>query len=160
MTTTNKEVVMVREKLTLEQVQARLTSMEYDRQHGRAGKSLANADAEKKRLINNLKSRESRARYKSLQKSKEKTYDAVLNPKRDEDNKQDEAGITPKQRRIWEQTFASCKCYYGYTPRHYLKMMTGLTLGQIGILQKETGQYPVPRVKDAEIKEAELDDRW
>ena len=79
---------------TLESLAKQLAELEPDRQHGRKGVVLANGEAEKRRLYNNLASRLSRARKKAMIKEKEKT---LLN-KEDEDD----FGITAKDIRRYK----------------------------------------------------------
>ncbi|MBO4622438.1 MAG: hypothetical protein J5691_00990 [Bacilli bacterium] len=110
---------------TLESLAKQLAELEPDRQHGRKGIALADSEAEKRRLYNNLASRLSRARKKNMLKEKEKT---LLN-KEDED----EFGITAKDIRRYK----GCYVYENILPdREYIKRMTGLDDIQVAELDR------------------------
>ena len=110
---------------TLESLAKQLAELEPDRQHGRKGIVLADSEAEKRRLYNNLASRLSRAKKKAMQKEKEK----VLLNKEDED----EFGITAKDIRRYK----SCYVYENILPdREYIKRMTGLDDIQVAELDR------------------------
>ncbi len=110
---------------TLESLARQLAELEPDRQHGRKGIALADSEAEKRRLYNNLASRLSRAKKKAMQKEKEK----VLLNKEDED----EFGITAKDIRRYK----GCYVYENILPdREYIKRMTGLDDIQVAELDR------------------------
>ncbi len=110
---------------TIASLQAQLEALEPGRQHGRKGVALADSEAEKRRLYNNLASRLSRAKKKNLQKEKEK----VLLNKEDED----EFGITAKDIRRYK----GCYVYENILPeREYIKRMTGLDDIQVAELDR------------------------
>ena len=110
---------------TLESLAKQLAELEPDRQHGRKDIALADSEAEKRRLYNNLASRLSRAKKKAMQKEKEK----VLLNKEDED----EFGITAKDIRRYK----SCYVYENILPdREYIKRMTGLDDIQVAELDR------------------------
>lgn len=125
-----------------------------NQRHGRLGQIKLKADgtvdeeAERKRLYQNQKSREARARRKKLA---EQLDALVVNPK----NVCDKWGITAKDE---ERYIRCCKSAY-YHELSYVKMRTGLTLKQLSILQERTGLSPVPPV---DRKKANLDykRRW
>lgn len=125
-----------------------------NQRHGRLGQVKLKADgtvdeeAEKKRLYQNQKSREARARRKKLA---EQLDALVVNPK----NVCDKWGITAKDE---ERYIRCCKSVY-YHELSYVKMRTGLTLKQLSVLQERTGLSPVPPV---DKKKADLDykRRW
>lgn len=143
-------------KLTLEDIKKELSELDSQlgRQHGRIGQISDCDEKELKRLYNNLKSRQSRARKRELEKKRELTYREVLNLPNDAD----EYGIRPVDRRRYIACFKSTPigCI---TERVYVKRMTGLSKNQIFILQKETGLLPVPAVTESEAV-ADEKRRW
>lgn len=125
------EKPIAKKKMTLEELKAKLAAMGYDRQHGRTGISLEDETAELKRLYNNLKSRESRAR----KRQQEKQLDADLH--NTECNLLQAAGIYP----IDERRYKACFNIFEDTnliDMAYVKRMTGLSDTQISILEKHT----------------------
>lgn len=125
-----------------------------NQRHGRLGQVKLKADgtvdevAEAKRLYQNQKSREARARRKLLAKSID---DMVINP----DNVCDKWGINKKD----EARYIRCCSSSIYNTLSYVKMRTGLTLKQLSVLQERTGLKTVPPV---DRKKADLDfkRRW
>lgn len=122
-----------------------------NQRHGRLGQVKLKADgtvdeeAERKRLYQNQKSREARARRKAEAERLDKLW---VKP----ENVCDEWGITQKDK---ERYIRCCSNVY-YHELSYVKMRTGLTLKQISILQDKTGLYPVPPV---DKKKADADYR-
>lgn len=120
-----------------------------NQRHGRLGQvklkpdGTVDEEAEKKRLYQNQKSREARARRKLLAKAQD---DFVVRP----ENVCDKWGITPKD----EARYRRCCSSTIYNELSYVKMRTGLTLKQLSVLQERTGLYPVPPV---DKKKADLD---
>jgi len=120
-----------------------------NQRHGRLGQvklkpdGTVDEEAEKKRLYQNQKSREARARRKLLAKAQD---DFVVRP----ENVCDKWGITPKD----EARYKRCCSSTIYNELSYVKMRTGLTLKQLSVLQERTGLYPVPPV---DKKKADLD---
>lgn len=112
-----------------------------NQRHGRLGQVKLKADgtvdevAEKKRLYQNQKSREARARKKELAKAQDEFF---MKP----ENICDEWGISPKD----EQRYVRCCSNVYFHELSYVKMRTGLSLKQISVLQDRTGLYPVPPV--------------
>lgn len=121
-----------------------------NQRHGRLGQVKLNPDgtvneeAEKKRLYQNQKSREARARRKLLAKAQDDFV--VVKP----ENVCDKWGITPKD----EARYRRCCSSTIYNELSYVKMRTGLTLKQLSILQERTGLSPVPPV---DKKKADID---
>ena len=110
---------------TLASLQAQLDALEPDRQHGRKGVVLADSEAEKRRLYNNLASRLSRDNKKQQQKEKEI---ATLGVK-----EMDDFGITDRDIRRYK----GCYVFENVTPdREYIKRMTGLDDIQIAELDR------------------------
>jgi hypothetical protein len=131
----------------LEEVKQELSKFEQKRQHGRAGESFDDPYKEYTRLLNNLRSRQARARRKEHFKRQDKAINKVLNIHQDED----EYGIRPVDERRYKATFKSG--YIGEPVyRTYIKRMTGLNLMQMYILQERTGLKPTPVIKEAEAK--------
>lgn len=120
-----------------------------NQRHGRLGQvklkpdGTVDEEAEKKRLYQNQKSREARARRKLLAKAQD---DFIARP----ENVCDKWGITPKD----EARYKRCCSSTIYNELSYVKMRTGLTLKQLSVLQERTGLYPVPPV---DKKKADLD---
>ena len=125
-----------------------------NQRHGRLGQVKLKADgtidedAEKKRLYQNQKSREARARRKAEAK---KLDEIVVKP----ENVCDKWGINKKDR---ERYIRCCSSVY-FHDLSYVKMRTGLSLKQISVLQDETGLYPVPPV-DKKKANADYKKRW
>lgn len=119
-----------------------------NQRHGRIGTPKADAEAEAKRLYQNQKSREARARKKKLA---EELDAMVIKP----ENVCDKWGISPKD----EARYIRCCSSIYYHDLAYVKMRTGLTLKQISILQDRTGLYPVPPV-DKKKANADFKRRW
>ena len=122
--------------------------------HGKLGTVKLNPDgtvdekAEAKRLYQNQKSREARAR----RKQRDDELDAmVMNP----NNVCDKWGITKKD----EQRYIRCCSSTYYNDLAYVRMRTGLTLKQISVLQDRTGLKPVPPV-DKKKANADFKRRW
>jgi len=110
---------------TIASLQKQLEELDPGRQHGRKGVELADSEAEKRRLYNNLASRLSRLKKKRLDKEKEI---ATLGVK-----EMDEFGITDKDIRRYK----SCYVYENVIPeRAYIKRMTGLDDIQIAELDR------------------------
>jgi hypothetical protein len=148
----DKTMTDIREQYTVEEilikteeVKKELEKYSYDRQHGRSGKSCDDPYEEYIRLLNNLRSRQARARKKERIQHEEKTYKEMLNINTEED----EFGIRPVDERRYKACF---KSYYIGAPieRSYIKRMTGLNLKQMYILQERTGFVPTPPIKKAE----------
>lgn len=141
-------------KLTLEEIKQRLIELDgaLDRQHGKLGKKCETPEEEYKRLYANLKSREYKQRKRNMIDKEEqefRDYYGIV---------EDEYGIRPKDERRYKACFKSAPI--GSTVyRKYVKMMTGLTLKQIQIMQERTGLIPYPKVT---TKEADADEkrRW
>lgn len=122
-----------------------------NQRHGRIGQVKLNPDgtvneaAERKRLYQNQKSREARARKKLLAQN----FDNMVT---DPQNRCDKWGITPKD----EARYIRCCSSSLYNSLDYVKMRTGLSLKQISVLQEKTNLYPVPpvdkRKADADYK--------
>ncbi len=125
------EKPIAKKKMTLDELKAKLAAMGYDRQHGRAGTSLEDEAAELRRLYNNLKSRESRARKRQLEKQLDADlHDTECNPLQD-------AGIYP----VDERRYKACFNIFEDTSlidMAYIKRMTGLSDTQISLLEKHT----------------------
>ena len=125
-----------------------------NQRHGRLGQVKLKADgtidevAEKKRLYQNQKSREARARRKAEAEKLDKT---IVKP----ENQCDKWGINKKDR---ERYIRCCSSVY-FHDLSYVKMRTGLSLKQISVLQDETGLYPVPPV-DKKKANADYKKRW
>lgn len=125
-----------------------------NQRHGKLGQvklrpdGTVDEEAEKKRLYQNQKSREARARRKLLAQDLDKL---VLNP----ENKCDKWGITPKDK----ARYIRCCSSSIYNSLSYVRMRTGLSLKQLSVLQDETGLYPVPRV-DKRKANADYKKRW
>lgn len=126
------------------------------RKHGRDGKAfekkefttLEEAKAEYVRLRNNWSSRVSKQRKAILEKQKEKTYLEILGLRRDDE---DEYGISPKDERRYINCFKSG--YIGAPVyRKFIKMMTGLSLMQMYVLQERTGYISTPMINMEEAK--------
>ncbi len=110
---------------TIESLQKELERLEPGRQHGRKGTVLADSEAEKRRLYNNLASRISRAKKKLLEKTKELTVNGG--------EETDEFGITEKDIRRYKK----CYVYENIIPeREYIKRMTGLNDIQVAELDR------------------------
>lgn len=136
----------------LRQRQAELCA-NYKRRHGKLEKQAETKWEEYKRLYNNVKSQESRLRKAQLEKEKDKAYNVMHNVE-----EEDEYGIRPVDERRYKACFKSG--YIGAPVyRKYVRMMTGLSLKQIAILQERTGLVPVPAVGMAEA-EADEKRRW
>ena len=141
-----------KKKLTLDEIKKKLAEADanLNRQHGKLGVKCEDEEKELKKIYNNLKSRESRARKRALEKHQDYTYNKLYGLHADED----EYGIRAIDRRRYTKCFKS-----GYidarVTRKYVKMMTGLTLNQIYILQNETGLIPYPAVTKKEANEDE-----
>lgn len=110
---------------TIASLQEQLALLEPDKQHGRKGVALADSEAEKRRLYNNLASRISRAKKKLLEQNKELQVSGA--------KEMDEFGITDKDIRRYKQ----CWVYINIIPeREYIKRMTGLNDVQIAELDR------------------------
>ena len=110
---------------TLESLQKQLEQLEPGRQHGRKGIALADSEAEKRRLYNNLASRLSRAKKKLIQKNQELAATGAT--------EMDEFGITDRDIRRYKQ----CYVYENILPeREYIKRMTGLNDVQVAELDR------------------------
>ena len=110
---------------TIASLQKQLELLEPGRQHGRKGTVLADSEAEKRRLYNNLASRISRAKKKMLEMNKELQ---ASNAK-----EVDDFGITDVDIRRYKQ----CWVYIDVIPeREYIKRMTGLNDVQIAELDR------------------------
>jgi len=131
----------------IKEVKSELANYSYDRQHGRAGESLDDPYQEYIRLLNNLRSRKTRARKKERLKEQDKVFNEVLNINTNED----EYGIRPIDERRYKATFKSG--YIGAPVyRSYIKRMTGLNLKQMYILQERTGLIPTPSISKEEAE--------
>ena len=110
---------------TIASLQKQLELLEPGRQHGRKGTVLADSEAEKRRLYNNLASRISRAKKKMLEINKElQTSNA---------KEIDDFGITDVDIRRYKQCWVSIDCI----PEHeYIKRMTGLNDIQVAELDR------------------------
>ena len=125
-----------------------------NQRHGRLGQvklkldGTVDEDAEAKRLYQNQKSREARARRKLLAQAQDSF---VENP----ELKCDKWGINAKD----EARYKRCCSSSIYNSLSYVKMRTGLTLKQLSILQERTGLKTVPPV---DKRKADLDfkRRW
>lgn len=125
----------------------------YTRRHGKKEKPAETKWEEYKRLYNNVKSQESRLRKAKLEKDKDKVYNQMHNVE-----EEDEYGIRPVDERRYKACFKSG--YIGAPVyRKYVRMMTGLSLKQIAVLQERTGLVPFPAVDMAEA-EADEKRRW
>jgi len=134
-------------KQKVEELKIELAKYSYRQQHGRAGESLENPYEEYDRLLNNLRSRQTRARKKALEQKADKAYNEILDIHKDEDK----YGIRPVDERRYKGTFKSG--YIGApVHRSYIKRMTGLNLMQMYILQEKTGLIPTPKIREAEAK--------
>lgn len=125
----------------LEEVKLELSKLQGPRHHGRSGVAYEDPYKEYERLLNNLRSRQTRARKREIIKRQDKVFNEVLNIHQDED----EFGISPRDERRYRAKFKSG--YIG-APVHvkYIMMMTGLKLFQIYQLQERTGLIPTPRI--------------
>lgn len=112
-----------------------------ERRHGRIGTPKADPKAEAKRLYQNQKSREARARRKALAQQLDELIQV---------EPCDKWGITAKD----EQRYIRCCSSPYYNDLSYVKMRTGLSLKQISVLQERTGLKPVPPV---DKKKADID---
>lgn len=141
-------------KQMIEELKQKLAEYSYGRQHGRAGESYEDPYKEYRRLLNNLNSRQARARKREQIKQHDKAYNEILNIHQDED----EYGIKPVDERRYKACF---KSYYIGAPIHpsYIKRMTGLNLKQMYILQEKTGLIPTPRISK-EAADADWKKRW
>lgn len=125
-----------------------------NQRHGRLGQvklkedGTVDEEAEKKRLYQNQKSREARARKKKLAESLD---ECVIRP----EYVCDKWGINKKD----EERYIRCCSSVYYNDLSYVKMRTGLTLKQISVLQDRTGLYPVPPV-DKKKANADFKRRW
>ena len=142
----------IHEKYTIEEIYDKINEVKkelekysYDRQHGRSGESYADPYKEYIRLMNNLRSRQARAKKRERLQREDQAYNRMLNINTDED----EHGIRPVDERRYKNCF---KSYYIGAPiyRSYIKRMTGLNLKQMYILQERTGYIPTPPIKKAE----------
>lgn len=142
-------------KLTLEEL--RQLQAEYeatrDRQHGKKPAVFKTEAEEYTQLYNNLKSREARKRRADYEKRVDSRFKVML---MSEDSDAD--GITPKDERRYRGCF---KCRYKgeRVETSYVKMMTGLSLAQIYIMQERTGLIPYPPVTK-KVAKKDSDDRW
>lgn len=127
----------------LEVIYAKLLS-QYSRQHGRKAKLSDDPEIRYKQIYKNVKSILSRNKVKKLEADREKSYVEKFGFGNDD---ADANGITAKDRRRYIAKFKNCP-YGAVVELDYLKRMTGLTLKQIYILQKETGKYPKPAVTE------------
>lgn len=110
---------------TIASLQAQLDALEPGRQHGRKGTVLADSEAEKRRLYNNLASRISRAKKRLIEQDKELAISGA--------KELDEFGITDKDIRRYKK----CYVYENVIPdREYIKRMTGLNDIQIAELDR------------------------
>ena len=156
MTIDYKEMNKKYETATIESIQMELDELNkgMTRRHGRAPKHEDDPELEKKKRWSNLQSRKSRHARKDIETRREKANQKYLGITEDED----EHGIRPVDERSYKQCFHS-----GYIDApvylRYVKMMTGLSLKQIAVLQKRTGLIPTPKVDDAEA-EADFQKRW
>jgi len=130
------------------------------RQYGKLGqvkldeKGNVDEEAERKRLYQNQKSREARARRKLLA---ERIDSLVIG----DEYICDKWGINKKD----EERYRRCCSSSLYNSLSYVKMRTGLSLKQLSVLQERTGLYPVPPVDkkkaNADYKRRkELGDTW
>lgn len=117
---------------TIETLQKQLAELEPGRQHGRKGIVLADSEAEKRRLYNNLASRLYRAKKRAMMKENSiRVSIAPIN--------MDNYGITDRD----ERRYRNCFVYINIQPTmEYVKLMTGLEDYQIDELAKRTGLYP------------------
>jgi len=112
---------------SIESLMKQLEALEPGRQHGKKGTVLADSEAEKRRLYNNLASRLSRAKKKKLLQMPHTIPELTQ-------NKQSE--FTDKDIRRYK----SCFVYEHIKPeKKYVRSMTGLTDFQIEKLEKLTG---------------------
>lgn len=117
---------------TLESLRQELERLEPSRQHGRVGVALADSEAEKRRLYNNLASRLSRARKKLREQELAMNTAGV--------KQVDDFGITDVDIRRYKK----CYVYENVIPdRLYIKTMTGLDDIQINELER--------RIKENEL---------
>jgi len=123
---------------------------------GRKPKVLDDPIAEAKRLKANESSRKSKKRIRDLEKSRAKSYMDMYGSS--VNGNEDEYGIRPVDERRYIKCFKSAPI--GTKPKlSYVKMMTGLSLMQISILQKRTGYLPEPAVKD-NVAKYDDEKRW
>lgn len=120
----------------------------YTRQHGKKAAAFESEEDEYKRLYKNVKSIESRNRRKELDTQREQSFVERYGFGNDD---ADANGITPKDRRRYLAKFKNCP-HGSVVSLEYMKMMTGLNLNQIWILQNETGLKPVPAVTEKAAK--------
>lgn len=134
--------------------------MTTTRQHGRKGTALEDAEAEIKRIENNRRSREARARKKVLEETQNKTYEDVLNLSQfQKDRICDKDGICPRDERIYIRCFNS-NIKGRVVKRSYVMTMTGLNLSQIYIMQGRTGLIPYPKTTKKEAEASLIDFKW
>ena len=142
----NKE----KSKPTIDELRKRYAELTgtLSRQHGKKGTEAETEEEEWNRLYKNIKSIECRRRRKKLEKEQEQSWVSKYGFGNDE---ADQYGITPKDRRRYIAKFKNCP-KGAVVELDYLKMMTGLTLNQIWILQNETGMSPYPAVTEKAAK--------
>ncbi len=131
----------------IDQVKVELAQFSYKQQHGRSGESYTDPYKEYTRLLNNLRSRKTRAKRKEIHNAQDKAYNEVLKIHQDED----EYGIRPVDERRYRATFKSG--YIG-APVYvsYIRRMTGLSLMQMYVLQERTGLVPTPRIEEKDAR--------
>lgn len=131
------------EEYTLDELQNLITQTAHNRQHGRKGEATTNEEDEKRRLYNNLASRVSRAKRKSIVDHKNNTYKSIVTGI---DTIEDKYGISAKDERRYRTCFSAG--YIGLPVElDYVRRMTGLDDAQIFVLQQRTGLLPYPAIK-------------
>lgn len=120
----------------------------YTRQHGKKAAEFESEEDEYKRLYKNVKSIQSRNRRKEMEKRQEQSFVERFGFGNDD---ADINGITAKDRRRYIAKFKNCP-HGSRVELGYVKMMTGLNLFQIYLLQQETGLSPYPAVTEKAAK--------
>ena len=131
---------------TLDELRKRYAELTKNlkRQHGRKAKPLESEQDEYKRLYKNVKSIESRNKRKEYDTRREKSFVERFGFGADD---ADQYGIRPVDERRYLAKFKNCPIG-AKVELAYLKMMTGLTLHQIWVLQEKTGLKPYPAVSE------------
>lgn len=152
MTDLRKKYTLEQCLLELEKAREEIQRLNPKRQHGRSGKEYDDPYDELQRLRNNIASRISRAGRRELEKKQEAHFRTTWGIQAED---ADEYGIRPVDERRYIRCFKS-----GYidapVSRKYIKMMSGISLKQMYILQERTGLIPTPRIT---MEEANIDEK-
>lgn len=140
------------EIMTLTQIREILLSEDqtygYDRQHGKKGISLDDLAKDTRRLMFNEASRRHRKKVRDIDEYTDEEF------KRFYGIVEDKYGIRPVDERRYKACFKSAPIG-SRVQRSYVKMMTGLSLKQMLIMQQRTKLIPHPPVSDKEAADEE-----